>query len=566
MKRNRKSQKLAGVLLGAALVLAACGGGSDSDSDGGDGGTTAGWAEGESAMTITYDIAEAAVWDDGSPITWEDFECTAKAVLKTPGSISTGGYDKIVGLKEGDSAKQVVVDFNVPYAPWKGLFGGLIKKAAVANCEDVSQDMQTSIPFSGNQWKMESWSADQVVFVPNENYFGTTKAGYGKLVMVPKVETQIPALKAGEVDFIYPQFYDGLAAELADPNIKLSVGFGSQYEALYFNLGVDGKDADGNTRAFSDPAYREAFYKAIDQDALFKQIYEPLVDGAKLLECGPIVPGTYCPEDVFGNKYDLAAVESIMTGAGYAKDGSGMWAKDGTVPTVKWVVNTGNTRRESTQAYLIPLLKEAGFNVEPYNCDADCYFQQRLPGMDYDLAMYISVAPPDPAYLVSSFAGDKVPTEANGNTGQNFQGWVNEAATEALNASDVEPDAAKRADLIKTAIREMDKDYIMVPLYQFPNLGAYRSDKVGNAEGQLNNYAAFYDTFIWEDVDGDGQVVIGAEQWPSCLNPVTECANSSWALWTAAQNVLPGVWLTTNDGNYELSELMASEPKVEVKG
>lgn len=565
MKRNRKSQKLAGVLLGAALVLAACGGGSDSDSDGGDG-ASSGWATGESAMTITYDIAEAAVWDDGTPITWEDFECTAKAALKTPGSIGTGGYDKIVGVKQGDSDKQVVVDFNVPYAPWKGLFGGLIKKAAVANCEDISQDMQTSIPFSGNQWKMESWSADQVVFVPNENYWGTKKAGYGKLVMVPKVETQVPALKAGEVDFIYPQFYDGLTAELEDPNVKLSVGFGSQFESLYFNLGVDGKDKEGNPRAFADPAYREAFYKAIDLDALFKQIYAPLVDGAKLLECGPIVPGTYCPEGVFGNKYDPAAVETIMTGAGYAKDGSGMWAKDGTVPTVKWVVNTGNTRRESTQAYLIPLLKEAGFNVEPYNCDADCYFQQRLPGMDYDLAMYISVAPPDPAYLVGSFAGDKVPTEANGNTGQNFQGWVNEAATEALNASDVEPDAAKRAELIKTAIKEMDKDYIMVPLYQFPNLGAYRSDKVGNVEGQLNNYAAFYDTFVWEDVDGDGQVVIGAEQWPSCLNPVTECANSSWALWTAAQNVLPGVWLTTNDGNYELSELMASEPKVEVKG
>ena len=77
---------------------------------------------------------------------------------------------------------------------------------------------------------------------------------------------------------------------------------------------------------------------------------------------------------------------------------------------------------------------------------------------------------------------------------------------------------------------------------------------------------AFINFDQWEDVDGDGQIVIGAEQWPSCLNPVTECANSSWALWTAAQNVLPGVWLTTNDGNYELSELMASEPKVEVKG
>lgn len=565
MKRNRKSQKLAGVLLGAALVLAACGGGSDSGSDGGDGGASGDWAAGESAMTITYDIADAAVWEDGSPITWEDFECTALAALKTPGSIGTSGYDKITGLAKGENDKQVVVDFNVTYAPWRGLFGGLVKKAAVANCADISADFQTSIPFSGNQWKMESWSADQVVFVPNENYWGTKKAGYSKLVMVPKVETQIPALKAGEVDFIYPQFYPGIDKELADPNIKQSVSYGSQFEALYFNLGVDGKDADGNPRAFADPAYREAFYKAIDVDALFKQIYVPLVDGATLLECGPIVPGPYCPEGLFGNKYDMTESDSIMTAAGYEKNSDGKWAKDGTVPTVKWVINTGNVRRESTQAYLIPLLNDAGFAVEPYNCDADCYFQKRLPGMDYDLAMYISVAPPDPAYLVGGFAGDKVPTEANGNTGQNFQGWVNDAATKALNDSDFETDADKRAALIKSAIAEIDKDYIMVPLFQFPNLGAYRSDRVNNVEGELANYAAFYDTFQWEDVDGDGQVVIGAEQWPSCLNPVTECANSSWALWTAAQNVMPGAFVTTNDGQYALSELMAGEPKVEIK-
>ena len=243
-----------------------------------------------------------------------------------------------------------------------------------------------------------------------------------------------------------------------------------------------------------------------------------------------------------------------------------MWAKDGKVPTVKWVVNTGNTRRESTQAYLIPLLKKAGFNVEPYNCDAECYFQKRLPGMDYDLAMYISTAPPDPAYLVSSFAGDKVPTEANGMTGQNFQGWVNDTATEALKASDKEVDETKRAELIQNAIKEMDKDYIMVPLFQFPKSGAYRTDRLGNNEGELNNYAAFNDTWQWEDKDGDGQVVIGAEQWPGCLNPVTECANSSWYVWTVSNVLMPGVWLTTNDGDYKLTELVSGEPKVEVKG
>jgi hypothetical protein len=112
----------------------------------------------------------------------------------------------------------------------------------------------------------------------------------------------------------------------------------------------------------------------------------------------------------------------------------------------------------------------------------------------------------------------------------------------------------------------MDKDFTMMPLFQFPKSGAFRTDRVANVEGQLNNYRAFSDEFQWKDVDGDGKIVIGAEQWPGCLNPTTECANSSWYQWTTANLVLPGVWDTTNDAGYALTDLVTTEPKVELAG
>ena len=39
-------------------------------------------------------------------------------------------------------------------------------------------------------------------------------------------------------------------------------------------------------------------------------------------------------------------------------------AKDGKTVDIRWVVNASNKRRISTQDYLIPLLKKAGFNVK----------------------------------------------------------------------------------------------------------------------------------------------------------------------------------------------------------
>jgi len=76
------------------------------------------------------------------------------------------------------------------------------------------------------------------------------------------------------------------------------------------------------------------------------------------------------------------------------------------------------------------------------------------------------------------------------------------------------------------------------------------------------NFTAFINNHLWTDLDGDGKVVIGAEQWPACLNPVTECANSSWMVWTSINQIMPGAYATTNDGQFALTNLLTGEPTV----
>jgi peptide/nickel transport system substrate-binding protein len=581
---TKKTSRVLALLAGASLVIAACGGddGDSSSSDTGapateapsDGGDTdtsacgsgtleggAGGAEGDAAMRITIDINPDAVWQDGCPVTVADFQCSVNATLNTPGSIDTTGYDKIISVEAGASDQQVVVEFNAVYAPYKLLFDSLIQATAVEDCNDVSTDFADSIQISGREWIMDSWSPEQLVFTPNPNYWGDAPSTE-RVVMVPfaDFDTQSAAILAGEVDFIYPQFFAGITDALSDANITNKVEFGGDFEGFYFQ-------SDPNRGGpFSDPIFREAFVKSLDRQGVFEQIYIPLSDGqGKLLECGPIVPGPYC-NDSFVGQYDPEGAVALLEANGWAKDGSGYWAKDGgEAPTIRWIINTGNTRRENTQAYLIPLMQAAGFNVVADNCDAACYFQQRLPALDYDMAMYISTAPPDPSYLNASFACDQIPSDANNNAGQNSTGWCNEEATALLKEADITVDEGPRAELVKQVMDLMAGDYVMLPLFQFPKAGFWRTDRLGGpVDAQLNNYRAFNNFSQWEDVDGDGQIILGAEQWPECLNPVTECANSSWMVWTTAFPVLPNVWDTTNGGTFEITNLVAGEPTVEV--
>ena len=575
MKKTNKLSYLAAGFAALSLVVAACGGSSSSDSSEAPAAEAMSYpgiedcadvsydyaapAATGNGMKVTYDIAPEAVWEDGSPITVADFQATFDASLNTPGSISTSGYDQITTVEAGTSDKQVVVTLKTVYAPWRGLFSGLIKAAAVKNTADISGDFADMLPYSGRPYKMQSWSKDQIVYVPNESYWGTDKAVTPKVVMVPKADsdTEIASIKAGEVDFVYPQYFGGLADAMAQDNIASSVQYGGDYEAFYFQM---------KCGPFANPTFRTAFSMSIDRDALFQQIYIPISDTATLLQCGPIVPGPYCNGDEFVGSFDAEGAAKLLEDAGWAKDADGFWAEAGkTAPKIRWIINTGNTRRESTQAYLIPLLQAAGFNVQADNCDAACYFQKRLPALDYDMAMYISTAPPDPAYVTSSFACDFIPTEANGNIGQNSSGWCNAEASDLLHAADIEVDATLRADMIKSSLKLMVADHILLPLFQFPKAGFWRTDKVGGPiDGDLNNYMAFKNFDQWTDVDGDGQIVIGAEQWPECLNPITECANSSWMVWTTAFPVSPGAYTTTNDGQYVVTNLLAGEATVEV--
>ena len=142
---------------------------------------------------------------------------------------------------------------------------------------------------------------------------------------------------------------------------------------------------------------------------------------------------------------DPAKVASFMAAAGYAKDSSGIWAKGGQELTINWMENTGNKRRENMQAEFIPLLAKQGFKLVTDNSDADTMFQKRLPGGDFDMAVYIQVASPDPS-VTSILSTAQIPGPANKGQGQNDTWYSNPAADKLMAQADGELDPAKRAD------------------------------------------------------------------------------------------------------------------------
>jgi peptide/nickel transport system substrate-binding protein len=601
---NRRTKRIAAIAIGLSLIAAACGDDDDDDAGGETAteaapDTTAGGAEttvpeetsapettaaaapettsapteetsapaAEAAMSVTYTLSDVAVWNDGSPITWEDFECTWLASLNTPESITTQGYDQIGSVTAGATDKEVVVNFNTPFAAWRTLFVPLLQNASHDDCNDVTADFPGGGPFTygNNVYNMTEWTPEQIVFEVNPEYRGPKVPKTPKIVVVP-AEDGPTLLKAGTVDFIYFQSYTGADQDLADPNVEFAAEGGGSYEGFYFNQDENCTPDETRSCAFVDDVFREAFYKSIDVDAVYQQIYAPFAQGLPRLECGPIAPGPYCDPVFTSDTYDPEGAVALLEGAGWTRNADGMWQNaDGEAPEIHWMVSSGNPRREGTQAFLIPQLQAAGFNVIADNCEAlPCVFEVRLPALKYDFTMYINTVSPDPVYITGNFACDYIPTEENGFVGQNNTGWCNQEATDELFQADATLDEAERIELVKSAITKLETDHVMIPLLQFPNIGAYRTDRVAGTQNNLAAYWAFQDWENFEDLDGDGQVVLGAEQYPTpdCQNPITSCANSSWYQWGAGFPQLLGPYIATNDQTFQPTELLEGEAVV----
>ena len=514
------------------------------------------------AMTVTIDINPAAVWEDGTPITEADFECTWRAASNTPASIVADRYRRVSAVRPGATEQQVVVEFDEVDGAYRTQFDRIVKAAAVADCDDVSADFAAAMPITGNRWRVESWGPDSLTLVPNERRWGADPPPVQRVVVVPLADqaTEVAALQGGLVDAVFPSFGDGVVPSLASLAIAIGLGDRGDVEALYF------QQFDG---PLADPVFRAAFVRSIDRAALYTAAYEPILAAAGapggVPTCGPMAEGAYCEAGTFAPPFDPAAADAMLTAAGWQRDASGFWAKDGVVPEIRFMINEGDTRREQVQDMLIASLAGAGFHVIADNCSAACVFDQRLPTLDYDVAMYITSAPADPAPLTPRFTCASIPVAENNFAGDNVQGWCNEAASAALVEADATVDATARAELVRSALRAMAADDVLLPLAAFPVVGAWRVDRVGGSVGTaLSSDRPFGDIAEWSDVDGDGQIVIGAEAWPACLNPFTACAETPWYDWTIAAPTLPGVWTIEPDRGFHVTALVTGEPAVQV--
>lgn len=232
------------------------------------------WEISEDSTTYTFHLHEGVTWHDGQPFTSADVKFTFDEVLLKFHARTKGGLEGVLEAIETPDERTVVFRFREPYAILlqrldvteapilpKHLYEGTDPQTAEANLQPVGTG-----PFVLARYR----PGEEIRVTRNESYFKEGLPHLDEVVfrVIPEASTQLAALEAGEVDYVWriPGPDAGRLEALGTitlDQVPTGPGGGNCIMTLAFNL---------ERPRLQDERVRRAFARAIDRTALLEQV------------------------------------------------------------------------------------------------------------------------------------------------------------------------------------------------------------------------------------------------------------------------------------------------------
>ena len=438
-------------------------------------------------FTVTYFIKPSARWNDGRPLTANDYLFTYQTIMnKSWNILSTIGYEDI-GKAQVVNAKTFKVSFKKVYAGWRDMFSEILPRHALAgeNFNDVWRNAinnpKTNRPIASGPFQLTSWSRGaNMSFARNERYWGQ-KAYLARIVFrfVPDTNTQVQQIRGGELDILNPQPQPSFTALRGVAGLRTQISRGPSWEKLDFNFRETGHPLI--RRKF----FREAIARGLNRQAIVRTVFGRILPGINLpvLQSGIIMSTLAFYKPHWAQyAYNPTRARQLMTRNGCTRGGDGIFVCGGTRASVRWTGTTGNQRREFTFEIAQSQLRNVGIELKSDFAPPAVAFGPKKTGGDYDIFDYAwSSGSPDISGWDSIY-GCRTATEAQ----QNDQGYCNRTADRLLKRGNAELDQKKQAALVNQALAILARDLVILPLYQLPGMVIHRTAVRGVLENPFS--------------------------------------------------------------------------------
>jgi len=438
-------------------------------------------------MRVTYYIRKNAKWSDGVPVTGKDFKFTWQTTQdpKNKDHIDPLGWEDIRSVV--GSGKTVKVTFKRNFAAWRGLFGYVLPQHALAGTDMLTvwndcicNPKKGNAPIGDGPFLVTRFDRGSgITLTRNAKGWYGPKAKLDSIVFrfITNTNSEIQAIRSGEVDAIYPQPQLALADLKSQAGLRVVSHVGLQWEHVEIEQG-----AHGNPLA-KQLWVRRALMQAFNRGAAAKALYGTLNPSVGPLQSLVRLKGEKGYSNDFGKwNYAPTKIEAAMKAHNCTKGGDGIFTCSGTKVAFDFASTTGNALRTLAFTIFQDQAAKAGIQLRNAFVPAGTLFGSKLPAHDFDLAMFTYLVTVDPHYVVSTFSC--------GNA-SNYTEYCNRKVTKWLGQSDRELNDNKRLALIKKVGKVLASDIPMVPLYQRPTYLVYKTSVHGMVDNATSQGPSF---------------------------------------------------------------------------
>ncbi len=417
------------------------------------------WAGSEDGKVWTFQLDPTLMWNDGTPVTAEDWVATFRygadpshawdftwyfqGVLRGWDEALEGAPLEEIGVRQGASPNELVVETVVaaPYLPAMLLYSPPLSARALAEYGPLyNSNPETSV--SAGPFQLVEWTTDQrVVYEKNPAYEGRLRVPVERLVIKLAAKTAYFTMyQNDEIDYMqFPAPAELQIAEAEFPEqIYSAVG---DFRTFYLFFDVD-------QPPFDDLKVRQAFSHAVDRETIKAQILGP-AGVAAFSWLAPGFPAANGEALSAVQAYDPELAKRLLAEAGYP-DGEGFPRQE------LWLRNAAPLDQNVANAIAANLRQVLGIEVEVSNKDQKLFMDSLTAKPTQIPFGYVSYGMDflDPFNMLSVWLGGGRHSWAN----PDFDAKVTEAAS-------FTGDPAQRTAMFQDAERVLVEDVPAVFVY-----------------------------------------------------------------------------------------------------
>ncbi|MFN3866406.1 MAG: ABC transporter substrate-binding protein [Demequina sp.] len=381
----------------------------------------------EDPMVVEFTINEAAVWSDGTPITYDDalFSWASQAIADGEGEDGTPVplFDHVSGLDYGDrvpagpegeaGGKTFTLTYESPFPDYQlqtviAHPAHVMAREAGTTVEDMSAAIKAGdvealrpvaefwntgllsgtpgelpdpeIALSSGPYTYGSWEAGQsITLVPNENYWGDAPATRELVFRFAAPETHVQALANGDLNAIEPQATVDTISQIEALGDAVTLG---TFQTLTWEH-LDINRNEGGSLAES-AELREAFAMCVPRQLIIDNLIAPVNPDAVMMNAREVFPFQDSYDEVVSASYDGRYDEVDIDGAAAKIAEAGV----DTPVTVRIGYSAPNQRRTDQVALIKDSCDQAGFEIQDIGADTFFAAGGDLDSGNFDVALF----------------------------------------------------------------------------------------------------------------------------------------------------------------------------------